>query len=189
MSGFHGKGRSTDGNVIGPFGFRSTVLNPLARMSQDRFPGMHIENAVTMCDSKDSFQDEREFLEVRRLPRLDPACGTLQVCNAGLGLAGMGPTDVLVNPNGFVCHRLNTIRQWNESRHSEGSSCPRLLRIKYFQTMIVVHEITGILNGTVGQMGVLVNPAAVYRFVVDVSKDTKTDPRDARVIALDRYRA
>jgi len=55
--------------------------------------------------------------------------------------------------------------------------------------MIVVHEITGILNATVGQMGVLVNPAAVYRFVVDVSKDTKTDPRDARVIALDRYRA
>jgi len=107
MSSVHRKSGQAHGDVFGSLGFGRTVLHPFAGMRDDSLTRRNIENAISVCDSEDSFQYKRVLLEIRRLPRLDPASRTLQISYADLTVAGTNLTDVLVNQDRLVCHRFN----------------------------------------------------------------------------------
>src|SRR6185295_17109003 len=76
-------------------------------MSDDRLAGMNVELATMKCHMQRSTQNHRELIELRRLPRLDPAAGAGHPSDAKSLGRGVDATDEFFDPFGFVSRGLN----------------------------------------------------------------------------------
>jgi hypothetical protein len=64
-----------------------------------------------------SAQHDREFVELRALPGLGPARGAAHTRDAQTALAGIGPSDILIDQFGWLASRSNPARLSDQLRH------------------------------------------------------------------------
>src|SRR5438093_1144126 len=84
---------AAEGDVLGTLGLGRAVLHPLAPPRDHRLSRPHVEHAARVADAEHPLQDDRVFVEFRRLPRLDPAGGAPHVGDAHGVRPGVHPTD------------------------------------------------------------------------------------------------
>src|SRR5579883_1072085 len=124
MNHLRGESGYTHGNVFRAFRFRRGVLDPLAWMSDHCLAGTHIQNTSVMRHPQHSLQYDRELLELRRLPRFNPAGRTAHMGDADLAMAGIDATNVLVDQLGLVARGFDPCWHINPCWHLN----PRLSR-------------------------------------------------------------
>jgi hypothetical protein len=82
MDGLRGEGWQADRDVFGAFRARSAVLNPFARMSDDRLASGDVHEAVLMGEAKRPLDYDSEFVEFRFLARFNPTAWAAHVGHA-----------------------------------------------------------------------------------------------------------
>jgi hypothetical protein len=109
-----GKCRHTHGEIFGAFWCWRAVAHPLATPNDDCLSGSYSVNALASFDLKFATQNNREFVEVRGLPRFAPTRWTDHAGDAdSLGLR-IGPTDELLDDFWRLTAGLDLGRRFNE---------------------------------------------------------------------------
>ena len=90
------EGRETDGHVFSSFGSGSAVLDALAFPDEDAFASPDKEKSARGRDMECSPENERVFVKLRTLVRLDPSGGALHAGDADLMSAAGHPADELL---------------------------------------------------------------------------------------------
>ena len=76
---------------------RRAVLHPFSSIDDDRLAGLHIDYSVFMRDSQYALEHDSEFIELRRLSRLDPSARAAHVGDAQAGFAGVHSADEFID--------------------------------------------------------------------------------------------
>lgn len=109
--------RDANGDVVRAFFIGRTVLYPLALVSDHCLSGMNIERAAARVNPEHTVQDDRVFVELRRLSRLDPSGRALHVGNADAGAAVVHAPDEFLNDLWLIPGSTDLCRGSNERRH------------------------------------------------------------------------
>src|SRR5438552_1607544 len=104
------EGGETNGDIFCALGCRRAVLDPLAGMRDDRLAGANIQNAASVRDPQEPFQDDGELLEFRSLAWLGPTGRTSHVGDAKPNVAGVHSTNVFIDELRLVAGRFNSSR-------------------------------------------------------------------------------
>src|SRR5262245_20878822 len=76
VDGVGRKGVKTDSDVLGAALFGRTVLHPLTAVSNDGLACAHIKTLGCSLHPQHPFENQSEFIELRRLAGFHPACRT-----------------------------------------------------------------------------------------------------------------
>ena len=120
----HAAGRESGhahGHVLRSTLVRRAVAHPLPARRHDRLPGLHLERAGARLDPQRAAQHQRELVERRRLPGLDPARRARHASDAGARGAGVDEPDELLDPLRLVAGRLDDRRLLDQPRHARAS--------------------------------------------------------------------
>jgi hypothetical protein len=71
-------------------------------MSNHGLPGPHVDNALFGFDPQEAGKDDRVFLKLTPLSRLDPPAGASHVSHTDLRVPGIDLSDEFVNDLGLV---------------------------------------------------------------------------------------
>src|SRR5438105_7573556 len=113
MDGFRREGRKANCDVFSTLRRGRAVLHPLPSGDDDRLAGAHIELPVARFDAQHSGENERVFLELRRLSRLDPSRWTAHPGHAERRRFGRHPSDEFLDPlRDRKSTRLNSSHEW-----------------------------------------------------------------------------
>src|SRR5205807_2677158 len=108
-------------DVLGSFGFRGAVLDPLAGMSDHGLTGSHFQHAASMADPQRAVEHQGNLLKLGSLAGLDPARRTVQKSETNVGMTGVHPPYILVDDNWLVARCCDAARGENQGRHSAPS--------------------------------------------------------------------
>ena len=117
VDGLRGEGWQADRDVFGAFRAGSAVLNPFARMSDDRLASGDVRGAVLMREAKGAFKHYGEFIELRFLARFNPTARAAHVGNAEARLTGVYPADKFIDQFWFVSRSSDASWSRNECWH------------------------------------------------------------------------
>ena len=117
MDGLWGEGWQADRDVFGAFRAGSAVLNPFARMSDDRLAGGDVQRAVLTCDAKGAFKHQGEFVELRFLARFNPTARAAHVGQAEARLTAVYPADKFIDQFWFITRGSDAGWSGDESWH------------------------------------------------------------------------
>ena len=77
------EGRNADGDILGSFGARPAIANPLAAMGYNGLARLHVYDSIEVLDSQHPVENYGEFIEVRSLARFPPAARAAHQSDAG----------------------------------------------------------------------------------------------------------
>src|SRR5262245_15786710 len=117
VHGLRRKGRPADGDVLRADLAGRAVLHPLAARRDDRLARLHVNRLAARCDAEHSLKHDGVFVELGRLPRLDPASGAAHQGNAHRVRPGIDPANKLLDPLGLVARRLDNGGPENVNGH------------------------------------------------------------------------
>jgi len=86
-------------------------------MRYNRLPSGYVYGPMEVLHAKRASKHDSEFVEFRRLPRLNPAGGSMHVSDTRQAGLRIHPSDVFLNEFGPVSGRFNANRLGNECRH------------------------------------------------------------------------
>jgi hypothetical protein len=89
--------RTANGNILGSVRPGRAVPDPLSPWGYYRLASGNVHRAASIFDSQGSLEYYRIFLEIRRLPGLDPATRAPHVRNANLCRFRVDAAYVLIN--------------------------------------------------------------------------------------------
>lgn len=118
MHGLRRERRQTHGNVVRAFRARRAVAHPFTGAGHNGLARVHVEHAAVVFDSQRSGEDQREFVKLRSLARLDPAAVAAHVRNAQSGFAAIHPANELFDDFRLVAGGGDSGWCGNEGWHS-----------------------------------------------------------------------
>src|SRR5690349_17600382 len=109
--------RQADGKVFRAFWIWRAVLYPLARGCDDGLPGLHIEHSFVGLYAQRSAEDDGVLVELWRLPRFQPAAGTVHAGNADRCWIRVSPANEFFDDLRLVACGWNDFGSWDQCCH------------------------------------------------------------------------
>src|SRR4051812_17781834 len=102
MHCFRRKSRQTNRDVFRAIRMWRAVLHPFTAMSNYRLTGRDVQRSPSVSHSQRTFEDQSEFVELRRLSRLNPTARAAHVRDAQSRFGGIYPADKFIDEFWFV---------------------------------------------------------------------------------------
>src|SRR5262249_751581 len=112
-----GESRHADRDVLGAFRSRGAITHPFPGPGMNALAGLYGHLPPFRLHDHGSAQHDREFVELRALPGPGPARRAAHMRDAQAVLAGVSPSDVLIDEFGGLASRSNPARLSDQLRH------------------------------------------------------------------------